>query len=76
MKVRMQITLSKELKTLMELAKDFYGGYSGLIEKAVKEFLSKPVKPYKDDITASQEAKKDNQWIELSELEKEIMKKK
>ena len=66
MKARMQINLSK----------DFYGGYSGLIEEAVKEFLSKPVKPYEDDVIAAQEAKKDNQWIELSELENEIIKKK
>ena len=50
MKKRMQITVSEDLKKQMDDAKDFYGGYSGLIEKAVAEFLARPVEPYDDDI--------------------------
>jgi hypothetical protein len=38
----MQITISEDLKEQMDPAKDFYGGYSGLIEKAVGEFFAPP----------------------------------
>ena len=34
----------------MEGVKDSYGEYSGLTEKAVFEFLTRPVEPYADDI--------------------------
>ena len=49
-KKRIQIKISEEIKKQMDDAKDFYGGYSGLIEKAVDEFLSRPVEPYEDYI--------------------------
>ena len=58
----------------MELAKDFYGGYSGLIEEAVKEFLEKPVVPYEDDIADTEKAKSESEWIDFSDLEKKINK--
>ena len=72
MKERMQITISKEVKDKMKYAKDFYGGYSGLIEKAVVEFLSRPVEPYPDDITDYEEAQKENYWIDLYTLSDKI----
>ena len=74
MKERMQITISKELKDKMKNAKDFYGGYSGLIEKAVMEFLYRPVEPYEDDIQDLYEAKKKNEWITLDTLKRKIKK--
>jgi len=49
MKTRMQITVTQELKRKMDEAKDFYGGYSGLIEDAVREFLSRPVRAFMID---------------------------
>jgi len=76
MKERMQITISKSLKKKMKDAKDFYGGYSGLIEQAVHEFLSYPVEPYEDDVHDLNEAKKDNDWISLDALKKKIKKNK
>ena len=72
MKERMQITISKNLKEKMKDAKDFYGGYSGLIEHAVHEFLSYPVEPYEDDIKDLKEAKENNEWIPLHDLKKRI----
>lgn len=72
MKKRMQITISEEIKTKMDLTKDFYGGYSGLIEEALKHFLSSPVKPFPQDISDYEKAKKENQWISLEELRKKI----
>lgn len=72
MKKRMQITISEELKKQMDDAKDFFGGYSSLIEKAVKEFLSKPVEPYEDDIVDIEQAKKNHEWIELGRLKEKI----
>jgi hypothetical protein len=72
MKKRMQITISEEIKKQMEDAKDFYGGYSGLIEKAVVEFLSRPVEPYKDDIKDIEEAKRENEWIDLATMKSKL----
>ena len=72
MKKRMQIMISEEIKKQMDDAKDFYGGYSGLIEKALAEFLSRPVEPYEDDITDIEEAKKADQWIDLNTLKKNL----
>ena len=72
MKKRMQIMISEEIKKQMDDAKDFYGGYSGLIEKALVEFLSRPVEPYEDDITDIEEAKKADQWIDLNTLKKNL----
>jgi hypothetical protein len=72
MKKRMQITISEEIKEKMDLSKDFYGGYSGLIEEALKHFLSSPVKPYLEDISDYEKAIKENQWISLEELRKKI----
>ena len=72
MKKRMQITISEEIKKKMNDAKDFYGGYSGLIEKAVAEFLARPVEPYKDDIEDIEEAKKSDEWIDIESLRKKI----
>ena len=68
MKKRMQITISEELKSQMDNAKDFYGGYSGLIEKAVAEFLTRPVEPYDDDIKDIEEVKKSYEWIDIETL--------
>jgi hypothetical protein len=59
-------------KKKMDDAKDFYGGYSGLIEKALKEFLVRPVEKYKDDIININEAKQANEWIELEELKRKL----
>jgi hypothetical protein len=53
----------------MDMSKDFYGGYSGLIETAVTEFLSRPVEPYPENIRDSKRARKSDQWIELEALE-------
>lgn len=75
MKRRMQITISEKIKSKMDDAKDFYGGYSGLIEKAVFEFLSRPVSPYKDDIQNIEKAKKENEWVNIESLAKKISKK-
>ena len=72
MKNRMQIVISEELKKKMELAKDFYGGYSGLIETAVWEFLKRPVEPYPDDIIDAKEAKEGDEWIDIESLRKKI----
>jgi hypothetical protein len=72
MKKRMQITISEEIKKQMDDAKGFYGGYSGLIEKAVAEFLSRPVEPYEDDIKDIEEAKKANEWIDLATLKRNL----
>jgi len=72
MKKRMQITISDELKKQMDDAKDFYGSYSGLIEKAVSEFLSRPVEPYEDDIHDIEEVKKSDEWIEIENLRNKI----
>ena len=74
MKKRMQITISKEIKKQMDDAKEFYGGYSGLIEKAVVEFFSRPVEPYDDDIKDIEEAKKANEWIDLAVLKSKLQK--
>lgn len=74
MKKRMQITISEEIKKQMDNAKDFYGGYSGLIEKAIVEFFSRPVEPYDDDIKDIEEAKKANEWIELTVLKSKLQK--
>jgi len=72
MKERLQITISKDLKEKMKDAKDFYGGYSGLIEHAVHEFLTYSVEPYEDDLQDLKEAKKKNEWIPLNALKKKI----
>ena len=72
MKKRMQITISGDLKEKMDLAKDFYGGYSGLIEKAVEEFLTHPVEPYPEDIEDAEAAKGSNEWIDLESLRQKI----
>lgn len=72
MKQRMQITVSREVKEKMAAAKDFYGGYSGLIEKAVMEFLVRPVEPYPDDINDAKAARKAAEWIELESLVRKI----
>jgi len=72
MKKRMQITISEGLKEQMDLAKDFYGGYSGLIEKAVEEFLVRPVEPYPEDIVDAEAAKGSNEWIDLESLRQKI----
>jgi hypothetical protein len=72
MKKRMQITISEDLKGRMDMSKDFYGGYSGLIETAVAEFLSRPVEPYPEDIRDSKRARKNNEWIELETLKRKI----
>ena len=68
----MQITISEEVKKQMDNAKEFYGGYSGIIEKAVVEFFSRPVEPYDDDIKDIEEAKKTNEWIDLAVLKSKI----
>jgi len=75
MKTRMQITVSPGLKKQMDDAKHFYGGYSGLIEKAVLEFLSRPVEPYADDVKDIEEAKKSDEWIDLDSLKKKLRRK-
>jgi len=49
-----------------------YGSYSGLIEKAVSEFLSRPVEPYEDDIHDIEEVKKSDEWIEIETLRNKI----
>jgi hypothetical protein len=72
MKKRMQVTISEELKEKMDLAKDFYGGYSGLIEKAVEEFLTRPVEPFAEDIEAAESARTEDEWIDLDSLRKSI----
>ncbi len=72
MKKRLQITISEEVKKQMDDAKEFYGGYSGIIEKAVVEFFSRPVEPYDDDIKDIEEAKKTNEWIDLAVLKSKI----
>jgi hypothetical protein len=74
MKTRIQITVSDEIKEKMDLAKNFYGGYSGLIEKAVKEFLSRPIEPYEEDIMDAENARKSKQWISLEELKIKLKK--
>ena len=72
MKKRMQITISKEIKEKMDDAKDFYGGYSGLIEKAVSEFLARPVEPYEDDIKDIEKVKHSKEWIDIESLRNKI----
>jgi hypothetical protein len=73
MKKRMQVTISEELKEKMDMAKDFYGGYSGLIEKAVEEFLTRPVEPYPQDIEAAESAKIEDEWVDLESLRNSIL---
>ena len=72
MKKRMQIMISEELKKQMDDAKHFYGGYSGLIEKALAEFLSRPVEPYDDDVQDIMEARKAEEWIDLDVLKEKL----
>jgi len=72
MKERLQITISKNLKEKMNEAKDSYGGYSGLIERAVHEFLSHPVVPDEDDIQELNEVINHNEWTSLDDLKKKI----
>ena len=73
MKKRMQITVSEEIKQKMNLSKDFYGGYSALIEKAVEEFLSRPVEPFDEDVQDSEEARRENEWVDLESIKKAIL---
>ena len=54
----------------MESEKDCYSGFSGLIEKAVFKFLTRPVEPYADDIKDIVEAKQSDAWIDLDFLKK------
>lgn len=72
MKSRMQITLSEEVKEKMEYAKDFYGGYSALIEKAVTSFLDRPVEPYPEDVSDAEAARTSGEWKSLEVLKKEL----
>lgn len=74
MKKRMQITVAVELKEKMDLAKEFYGGYSGLIEMAVESFLAQPVEPYAEDIEDAEDARKRDEWIDLESLKLMIIK--
>jgi hypothetical protein len=74
MKIRMQITIKNEIKEKMDLAKDFYGSYSGLIEKAVEEFLSQPVEPYEEDKKDAETARKSNEWTSLEDLKAKLKK--
>ncbi|KPJ88972.1 MAG: hypothetical protein AMS17_03620 [Spirochaetes bacterium DG_61] len=74
MKKRMQITISEKIKKQMDDAKDFYGGYSGLIEKAVTEFLSRPVEPYDADIKDIEEAREADEWIDIITLRNKLQK--
>lgn len=74
MKKRMQITVAAELKEKMDLAKEFYGGYSGLIERAVESFLERPVEPYTEDIEDAEDAGKSDEWIDLESLKSLIIK--
>jgi hypothetical protein len=73
MKKRMQVTISEELKEKMDMAKDFYGGYSGLIEKAVEEFLTRPVEPYPEDVEAAESARIAEEWVDLDSLRDSIV---
>ena len=73
MKKRMQITVSEELKEKMELSKDFYGGYSGLIERAVEDFLARPVEPYPEDIEDAKSAGESTDWVDLQSLKRRII---
>ncbi len=73
MKKRMQITVSEEIKRKMDLSKDFYGGYSALIEKAVDDFLSHPVEPFAEDVQDSEKARRKNEWIDLESIKKAIL---
>ncbi len=73
MKKRMQITVSEEIKQKMNLSKDFYGGYSALIEKAVEEFLSRPVEPFAEDLQDSDRAKRENEWVDIESIKKTIL---
>ena len=73
MKKRMQITVSEEIKQKMNLSKDFYGGYSALIEKAVEEFLSRPVEPFDEDVQDSEETRRENEWVDLESIKKAIL---
>lgn len=72
MKTRMQITLSEEVKEKMEYAKDFYGGYSALIEKAVTSFLDRPVEPYPEDISDAETARTSGEWTSLDVLKRDL----
>ena len=73
MKKRMQITISGAVKQRMEESKDFYGGYSGLIERAVVEFLSRPVEPYPEDIRDANSARESDEWVELNALRDRLL---
>jgi len=64
--------ISEKIKNQMDDAKDFYGGYSGLIEKALTEFLSRPVEPYEDDVADIEEAKKTDEWIDLETFKRNL----
>jgi len=74
MKKRIQITVTEELKEKMDLAKEFYGGYSGLIEMAVESFLARPVEPYTEDVEDAEDARKSDEWIDLESLKSLIIK--
>ena len=73
MKKRMQITVSEDLRRKMDLSKDFYGGYSALIETAVADFLSRPVEAYVEDIEDSEQARAENDWVDTRALKKAIL---
>ena len=73
MKKRMQITISVAVKQRMDESKDFYGGYSGLIERAVEEFLSRPVEPYPEDIRDAKNARQSDEWVELNALRDRLL---
>lgn len=68
-KTRLNITVDQEIKAQMELIKDSYGGFSGLIEKAVILFLKQPIDPYDDDVNAYRASLASDDAINIDEID-------
>ena len=70
--MRLQITVPDDLKVQMDQAKDFYGGYSALIREALREFLSRPVEPFPEDVRDSEEARRQDDWVPFDAVRKRL----
>ena len=68
-KTRLNITVDTDLKAQMELIKDIYGGFSGLIEMAVVRFLNEPVVPYEDDIKAYETSLSCSDTVDIDDVD-------
>ena len=72
-KTRLNITVDTELKAQMELIKDFFGGFSGLIESAVRRFLNEPLIPSEDDVRAYEASLSSTDAVNIDDIDWEAV---